>query len=77
MGAEIRDLVRRRTFKVVMRAEIPLSANVLTAGFVLAIKHKITDEVLSKTRYVIGGHRDRLKAFLVHRPSRYSQSVFM
>ena len=58
---EIRDLVRRGTFKVVMRAEIPQNANVLTARFVLAIKHKITREVRFKARYVVGGNRDRLK----------------
>ena len=37
IAAEIRDLVRSGTFKVDMRAEIPPSAGVLTARFVLAI----------------------------------------
>ena len=49
-----------------MRAEIPPNANVIPARFVLAIKHKITGEVRFKAKYFIRGHRDRLKAFLVH-----------
>ena len=65
ISAEIRDLVRRGTFKVVTRAEIPRNANLLSARFVLAIKHKITGEVRFKARYVVAGHRDRLKSFLV------------
>ena len=66
IAAEIRDLMSRGTFKVVMRAEISPNANVLTARLVLEIKHKNTARVRFKARYVIGGHRDRLKAFLVH-----------
>ena len=53
IAAKIRDLVCRGPFKVVLRAEIPPSANVLTARYVLAIKHNITGEVKFKARYVI------------------------
>ena len=49
-----------------IRAEIPPNASVLTARFVLAIKHKISDEVRFKPRYATRGDCDRLKAFLVH-----------
>ena len=40
IAAEIRDLARRSTFKVVVRVEIPPNASVLTARFVLANSHK-------------------------------------
>ena len=55
ISAEIRDLVHKGTLKVVIYAEISPSANVLTARFVLAIKHKITAEVRFKARYAIEG----------------------
>ena len=76
IAAEIRDWARRGTFKWVMRAEMLPSANVPTARYLLAIKHKISCVVLLKTLYVIGGHRDMLKAFLVHR-SRTLQAFFV
>ena len=66
IAAEIRDLISRRTFKVVMRVELLPHANVPTAQFVLAIRHKITGEVRFRGRYAMRGHSDSLKAFLVH-----------
>ena len=48
IAAEIRDLVHRYIFKVVMRAEILPYANVLTARFVLVIKNKFTEKVILK-----------------------------
>ena len=52
-AAEIRDLVRRGTFKILLPTEIPPNANMLAARFVLAIKHKITGEVKFKATFVI------------------------
>ena len=43
-----------------------IGANALTARFVLAIKSNADGQVKYKARYVIGGHRDRLKQYLVH-----------
>ena len=37
-----------------------------TARFVLAIKSNADGQIKYKARYVIGGHRDRLKQYLVH-----------
>ena len=34
---EVRDILRRGTFKVLLREEIPEGSNVLTACYVLAI----------------------------------------
>ncbi len=64
--SEVRDLLRRRTFKVLRNSELPDGANALTAHFVLAIKSNTHGQVKYKVRYVIGGHRDKLKHFLVH-----------
>ena len=61
--AEIHYLDCKGTFNVVLRAEIPSNANILTARFSLTMKHKLTGELRLETRYVIEGYRDQLKAF--------------
>ena len=48
------------------RSELPDGANILTARFVLAIKSNADGEVKYKARYVVGGHRDSMKHYLVH-----------
>ena len=63
---EIRIFVCGDTFKVIMGTGIPPKVNVPTARFVLAVKHKVSGEVRFKERYLIRGHRDKLKAFPVH-----------
>ena len=63
---EIRDLLHRETFEVILKEEIPEGSNVLTARFVLAIKSIEDGEIKFKARYVAGGHQDKLKDYLVH-----------
>lgn len=63
---EIRGLLERGTFRVILREEVPRDANVLPGRFVLAIKSTEDGQVKFKARYVIGGHRDRMKAYMVH-----------
>jgi len=63
---EIKGLLDRGTFKVVLREEIDPDANVLPGRFVMSIKSSEDGEVKWKARYVIGGHRDRLKHLMVH-----------
>ena len=63
---EVRDLLRRGTFKVILKEELSDGANALTARFVLAIKSNADGQIKHKARYVIGGHRDSLKQFMVH-----------
>jgi hypothetical protein len=48
------------------RSNVPENANVLGGRFVMTIKEAITDKEVVKTRYVMQGHWDRDKAFLVH-----------
>ena len=64
--AEIRGLLDRGTFSVILREEVPLDGNVLPGRFVLAIKSTEDGQVKFKARYVIGGHRHRMKALMVH-----------
>ena len=63
---EVRDLLNRGTFKDILKEKLPEGANALTARFVLAIKSKIDGHIKFKARYVVGGHRDKLKQFMVH-----------
>ena len=63
---EIPNLLNRRTFRVVLREDIPTDANLLPGRFVLSIKSTFDGQTKFKARYVIGGHRDKLKHFMVH-----------
>lgn len=55
--AEVDELLRRGTFKVVPRSELTNSANVLTARFVLAIKSNTDGNIKYKARYVMWSKR--------------------
>ena len=63
---EISNLLKRGTFRVVLHEDIPKDANVLPGRFVLSIKSTIDGQTKFKARYVIGGHRDKLKHFMVY-----------
>ena len=63
---EIKGSLERGTFKVILREEVPPDGNALPGRFVLTIKSTEDGEENFKARYVIGGHRDRHKAFMVH-----------
>eukprot|EP00171_Calliarthron_tuberculosum_P023469 IDg23469t1 len=63
---EVRGLLERGTFKLILHEEVPSDANVLPGRFVLAIKSTEDGKVKFKARYVIGGHRDKLKKLMVH-----------
>ena len=64
--AEIRDLLERGPFEVVIKKDVPPNANMLPGLFVLAIKSTEDNAVKFKARYVIGGHGDRYKNMMVH-----------
>lgn len=63
---EIYNLLSRGTFKVTLREDITPGVNVLPGRFVLAIKSTEDGKSKLKYRYVIGGHRDKFKDFIVH-----------
>ena len=63
---EVRDLLQRGAFRVMLKEELPGGSNALTARFVLAIKSNADGAIKYIARYDIGGHRDKLKHFIVH-----------
>ena len=67
--AEIRSLLERKTFKVILKEELPTNGNILPGRFVLAIKSTEDGKIKHKARYVIGGHRGKFKDLMVHSTS--------
>lgn len=63
---EIHNSVKTGTFRVTIRHEHPDGANTLTVQFVLPIKSKADGSTRYKVIYVISGHLDSLKQYLVH-----------
>ncbi len=63
---EVKGLLERGTFSIILREEVPPDGNVLPGRFVLAIKSTENGEIKFKARFVIGGHRDRMKDLMVH-----------
>ena len=66
---EIKTLLERRRFKVMLREDVPPGGNILPGTIVLAIKSTEDGKVKYKVRYVIGGHRDWLRHMMVHTAS--------
>ena len=62
----VRNLLNHGTFKVLLKDELPDGAKALTARFILGIKSNADGKIKCKARYGVGGHRDRLKHFIVH-----------
>ena len=67
--AEIKSLLDRGTFKVILQEELPPDGHILPGRFVLAIKSTDDGKIKYKARYVIGGHRDKYKDLMVHSTS--------
>jgi Reverse transcriptase (RNA-dependent DNA polymerase) len=71
---EIKGLRDRETWQVVARSDVPENANLLGGRFVMTIEEANTDKEVVKARYVVQGHRDRGKAFLVHNSTNMRQA---
>lgn len=71
---EPNGLVRRGAFKKVRRDSLPAGASVLKGRFVDAIKHVGTVNSQFKARYVLQGHNDKEKPFIVHNISTLRES---
>lgn len=63
---EINFLLERGAFSVILREDVLPDGNVLRGRFVLAIKSNSDENIKLKSRYVIGGHKDKIKHYIVH-----------
>lgn len=68
---DVTGLMSRGTFKVADIAEIPPRSSVLPCKLVWAVKEGAGGMDVYKARFVVGGHRDKYKVYLVH----YTQKV--
>ena len=64
--AEIRDLVKRASFRAVLRTELSDGTSLIAARCVLAIKSDEGEEERYKARYVARGHLDIMTDYLAH-----------
>lgn len=60
---------------MVMKQDLDENANILGGRFLLTIKHKDSDKELFKARFVVQGHLDREKEFLVQASTTVSQQA--
>jgi hypothetical protein len=70
---EILGLIKRGTFKLVLRSELN-DPNIVPSRFVLAVKDSGTDQEVLQERFVLGGHRDRDRRNLVQSATTLKQS---
>ena len=63
---ELEGLIKRGTWKVVLKEEVPDDANILGSRFVLTIKDTGNEIEIWKARFVVQGHREKMKNSLVH-----------
>lgn len=75
---EIRGLLQRGNFKVILREEVSPDANILPGRFSLAIKSTKDDQIKFKARHVFGSHRYKLKHMILHNTSTLQpQSIWI
>ena len=63
---EIEGLLARNAFEFTKLDKIPKNANILGGRFILAIKQPGTTNERYKARFVVQGHKDREKEYIVH-----------
>jgi hypothetical protein len=71
---EIKGLIDKGTWRIVKKQDIPKDANNLHGRFVLTIKNIGTESETYKARYVVQGHRDKEKGYLVHNSTTVRQN---
>lgn len=75
--AEVKGLKRRNVWKKMPRLSVPKGTNVKGARFVNAIKDVGTSESQPKGGFVVLGHGDKEKNFLVHNTFTMRQTSTM
>lgn len=63
---ELSSLIRRGTFRVVLRNELPPSSSLMKSRILLTLKHKDTDEEMYKARFIVRGFSDPFKTKIIH-----------
>lgn len=63
---EIRGLLDRECFKVILKEKVPPDSNIIPGRLVLALKSSVDDKIKYKTRHIIGEHVDCLKNLMVY-----------
>ena len=64
--SEIRNQIKRATFRVVLSTEFLDNANLIVSGYVLEMKSREDKEDQNKAGYVARGHLKIMKIYLVH-----------
>lgn len=75
--AEIPNSLDRGTVKVFPKSKVPKGSNILSARFVQSIKTTADGNNKVNVRYVVGGHRDKLKDFMFHSSTTAEPSNFL
>ena len=71
---EIKNLVRRGIWELVLGKDVPPGSNIISGSFVIAFKDVETYNPILKARLVAHGHRDMEKHNLVHDSNNVRQS---
>jgi hypothetical protein len=71
--AEMKGLLAKGVFEIVLREEIPPGSNTLGGRYVLGLKDPGTDKERWKARFVVQGHKDLMKHAIVHDTATLSQ----
>ncbi len=74
---EIKGLLDRGTFSIILRERVPPDGNVLPGRFDFAINSTEDGQIKFKARCVIDGHRDRIKNFMVHSAATLQNTVIL
>lgn len=79
---EIAGLISRDTWKIICERDLSSDANILGGRFanrehVLTLKDIGTGKEFYKARYVVQGHRDKEKAYLVHDSTTLQQQTLL
>lgn len=69
---EVRDLLKRGTFKIILKEAVSSNANVFSGRLLLAIRSDLDGRIKHKARYVMGGQRDKWKELMVHKSKTLS-----
>lgn len=58
---ELEGLIKNKTWKIVSRENIPQNSNILNGRFVLTINDERTSKEVWKARFLVQGHKNRMK----------------